>query len=133
MATDSVDKAFISLVFLFLAFSIIFSLLWIFAIHTPVDFRVLLGGNGLLFVVGLISLKMNVKAMTHQSVQVFLRLVYGSFILKFFVLAVVAFVYIAIFKKDVNKPALFGCFGLYFIYTFLEVRSVMKLSKKPNA
>ena len=133
MATDSVDKAFISLVFLFLAFSIIFSLLWIFAIHTPVDFRVLLGGNGLLFVVGLISLKMNVKAMTHQSVQVFLRLVYGSFILKFFVLAVVAFVYIAIFKKGVNKPALFGCFGLYFIYTFLEVRSVMKLSKKPNA
>jgi hypothetical protein len=133
MATDSVNKAFISLVFLFLAFSIIFSLLWIFAIHTPVDFRVLLGGNGLLFVVGLISLRMNVKAMMHQSVQVFLRLVYGSFILKFFVLAVVAFVYIAVFKKAVNKPALFGCFGLYFIYTFLEVRSVMKLSKKPNA
>ncbi len=133
MTTDSVNKAFISLVFLFLAFSIIFSLLWIFAIHTPVDFRVLLGGNSLLFVVGLISLRMNVKAMTHQSVQVFLRLVYGSFILKFFVLAVVAFVYIAVFKKAVNKPALFGCFGLYFIYTFLEVRSVMKLSKKPNA
>ena len=52
---------------------------------------------------------------------------------KFFVLAIAAFVYIAIFKKMISKPALFGCLGLYFLYTFIEMRSVMKMSKKPNA
>jgi hypothetical protein len=100
---------------------------------TAVDFRVLLGGNLLLFVVGMISLGMNTGAMKHQNTQGFLRLVYGAFILKFFILAIVAFIYISIFKKAINKPALFGCFGLYFIYTFIEMRSVMKQSKKPNA
>ena len=71
--------------------------------------------------------------MRHQNTQGFLRLVYGAFLLKFFVLAIVAFIYIAVFKKVINKPGLFGCFGLYFIYTFIEMRSVLKLSKKPNA
>jgi hypothetical protein len=127
------NRPFISLVVPFLGLMALFFLLWILNRGTAVDYRVLLGGNFLLFIIGIISLRMNLKAMEHQRVQVFLRLVYGSFILKFFVLAIVAFIYIAIFKKAVNKPALFGCFGLYFIYTFIEVRSVMKLSKKPNA
>jgi hypothetical protein len=128
-----ITKAFTSLVFLFLGLTMLFFLLWIFNKETVVDYRVLLGGNGLLFVVGLISLRMNTGAMKHQRTQGFLRLVYGAFILKFFVLAIAAFVYIAIFKKAVNKPALFGCLGMYFIYTFLEMRSVMNQSKKPNA
>jgi|SRR5450432_915688 hypothetical protein len=127
------SKAFTSLVFLFLSLTVLFFLLWIFNKDAQVDYRVLLGGNLLLFIVGMVSLRMNTNAMKHQNTQGFLRLVYGAFILKFFVLAIVAFVYIAIFKKAINKPALFGCFGMYFIYIFLEMRSVMKLSKKPNA
>jgi FtsH-binding integral membrane protein len=76
---------------------------------------------------------MNTRAMKHRNTQGFLRLVYGAFIFKFFVLAIAAFIYIAVFKKMISKPALFGCLGLYFIYTFFEIRSVMKMSKKPNA
>jgi hypothetical protein len=100
---------------------------------SAVDFRVLQAGNLLLFIVGWVSIHMSTKALRHKNVQVFLRLVYSSFLLKFFVLAIGAFIYIAIFKKEINKPALFGCFGLYFIYTFIEVRSVMKQSKNTNA
>jgi len=127
------QKAINSLVFLFLGLEALFFLLWIFIKDPAVDYRVLLGGNLLLFAVGLISLRMNSGAMKQQNTQGFLRLMYGAFILKFFVVAIAAFVYISIFKKAVNKPALFGCFGLYLIYTFLEMRSVMKQSKKPNA
>jgi len=94
---------------------------------------VLLAGNTLLFLVGLISFRMNTGAMRHQNTQGFLRLVYGAFIIKFFVLALAALTYIVIFKKMINKPALFGCVGLYFIYSFIEMRAVMKLSKKQNA
>jgi hypothetical protein len=76
---------------------------------------------------------MSTRALEHKNVQTFLRLVYGSFLMKFFVLAFAAIIYIAIYKKDTNIPALFGCFGLYFIYTFIELRTVMKQSKKRNA
>jgi hypothetical protein len=83
--------------------------------------------------VGWISVTMSKAALEHKNVQIFLRLVYGSFLLKFFVLAIGAFVYIALYKKNINKPALLGCFGLYIIYAIIELRSVMKQSKKPNA
>jgi hypothetical protein len=126
-------KVFTPIIFLFLALMAVFFLLWIFDKNSGVDYRVLMGGNLLLFIIGMISLKMNTGAMKHQNTQGFLRLVYGAFLLKFFVLAMVAFVYIALFKKAINKPGLFGCFGLYFIYTFIEMRSVLKMSKKPNA
>jgi hypothetical protein len=127
------NKSFIPLVLLFLGLTLLFFLLRVSFHDAPVDYRVLMGGNCLLFVVGIISSGMNTRAMKHQQTQGFLRLVYGAFIFKFFVLAIAAFVYIAAFKKMISKPALFGCLGLYFIYTFIEMRSVMKMSKKPNA
>jgi hypothetical protein len=126
-------KADIQIIYLFLVFSLAFFVLKYFLPGTAVSFNVLLYGNLLLFVIGWISIRMSSKAVQHKNVQVFLRLVYGSFIMKFFVLAIAAFIYISVYKKDVNKPALFGCFGLYVIYTFIEVRSVLKQSKKPNA
>src|SRR5664279_2191720 len=113
------NKTFVPLVILFLGLTLVFFLLHQSLSDQAVDFRVLLVGNALLFLVGLISFRMNTGAMKHRHTQGFLRLVYGAFIFKFFVLAIAAFVYIAIFKKMINKPALFGCLGLYFSYTFI--------------
>ena len=127
------NKTLFPLILLFLGLCLLFFLLRVFFHDEPVDYRVLMAGNGLLFIVGIISSGMNTRAMKHRNTQGFLRLVYGAFIFKFFILAIAAFVYIAIFKKMINKPALLGCLGLYFIYTFIEMRSVMKMSKKPNA
>ncbi len=127
------NKAYFPVLYLFLALSIIFLGLRYTLPPEAVDYRVLQIGNLLLFIVGWISVRMSIKALDHKNVQVFLRLIYGSFMLKFFVLAVGAFIYISMYKKNINKPALFGCFGLYFIYTFIEVRSVMKQRKKINA
>jgi len=127
------NKTFFPLIILFLAFTLVFFFLHRTFDNSPVDFRVLMGGNCLLFLVGVISSGMNISAMKHKQTHGFLRLVYGAFIFKFFVLAIAAFVYITVFKKMISKPALFGCLGLYFIYTFIEMRSVMKMSKKPNA
>ena len=54
--------------------------------------------------------------------------------IKFFICAIAAFVYIMAAKKNVNKPGLFICMGLYIVYTSLEISSVMKLLKqKKNA
>jgi hypothetical protein len=126
-------KAYFPLLFLFLGLSLVFLVLQYLIPGTFVNYRVLLVGNLLLFIVGWISVTMSKAALEHKNVQIFLRLVYGSFLLKFFVLAIGAFVYIALYKKNINKPALLGCFGLYIIYAIIELRSVMKQSKKPNA
>src|SRR3982751_5573813 len=127
------NKTFVPLIIFFLTLTLVFFFLHWYFPDQPVDFRVLLAGNTLLFLIGLISFRMNTGAMRHQNTQGFLRLVYGAFIIKFFVLALAALTYIVIFKKMINKPALFGCVGLYFIYSFIEMRAVMKLSKKQNA
>ena len=133
MQNGPLNKAELQIIYFFLAITLIFLVLRYMLPVSAVNFNVLLLGNLLLFLVGWISVRMSSKAVHHKNVQVFLRLVYGSFLMKFFVLAIAAFVYISVFRKEVNKPALFGCFALYIIYTFIEVRSVLKQSKKPNA
>ena len=124
MPTASARKGFFQLVYLFLGLGSVFLLLHFIFPLSGFDFRVLQIGNGLLFILGFISLKMSATALEHKNVQMFLRLIYGSFLLKFFVLAMTAFIYIAHFKKDVNKPSLLGCFGLYLFTLLLKcVRS----------
>jgi hypothetical protein len=133
MPTGSFRKSFLLLFYIFLILNSVFIFLNVFFPATTLDYHVLLAGNFLLFIVGSLSLRMSCLALEHKSVQGFLRLVYASFLLKFFILAIAAFMYIYIYKKNVNKPALFGCFAMYFIYTFIELRAVLKQPKKPNA
>lgn len=134
MQNGNVVKIYSPLLFLFLSLTALFLILqFTLPGASGVSFPVLHIGNLLLFIVGWVSIGMSSAALHHKSVQVFLRLVYGSFLLKFFILAAGAIIYIFLYRKNINKPALFGCFGLYFIYTFIEVRSVLKQSKKPNA
>jgi hypothetical protein len=133
MTTEPGVKIYYPVIYLFLALSAIILMLKFIQPQGAIDYIVLLSGNFLLFGIGWLTVRMNKKAMEHKNVQGFLRLVYGSFLVKFFFLAIAAFIYIAIYKKNINKPALFGCFGLYMVYTIVEVRSVMKMSKKSNA
>ncbi|HEY4965134.1 MAG TPA: hypothetical protein VII28_01995 [Puia sp.] len=133
MPTASGNKALFPVIYFFLIINIcLFSLQWLLPL-SGVNYRVLRIGNLLLFLVGCISVQMTVKALTDKNTQVFLKMIYGSFLLKFFVFAAAAFTYISMYKKEVNKPALFGCLGLYVFYTVIEVRSAMKQSKKSNA
>ncbi|MBD0293586.1 MAG: hypothetical protein ICV84_00060, partial [Flavisolibacter sp.] len=41
-----------------------------------------------------------------------------------------AFIYIATFRKDLNKPALCTLMGLYLVYTFIEVSLLTKTLKQ---
>ena len=133
MPIGSGNKAFLSLVYFFLLVSILIFALQYFMPRAAVDYRVLHIGNLLLFLVGSISVRMTLRALSDKNTQVFLRMIYGSFLLKFFAFAIAAFIYISMFKKEVNKPALFGSLGLYILYTIIEVRSALKQSKKTNA
>lgn len=94
-----------------------------------IDQDVLIIGNALLFLVMLISFLITQRSLKASNPNVFVRAMYGSFIIKFFILAIGAFVYIMATKENVNKPALFACMGLYIVYTFFEVSSLMRLLK----
>ncbi len=99
-----------------------------------VDYTVLVVGNLLVFGISFLSYWMAVKGLTTKNTHAFFRWVYGSVMIKLFLLAGVAFVYIMMNKEEVNKPALFFCMGLYVVYTFIEVSALMKVNKqKSNA
>lgn len=98
------------------------------------DSSVLIGGNLLIFLISFVSFAMGARGLASKSNPLFFRMVYGSFILKLLLLATAAFIYIMWAKKNVNKPALFLCMGLYVVYTFIEVSALIKTGKrKTNA
>ena len=98
------------------------------------DYAVLVFGNVLVFGICFLSYWMAVRGLTTKNTHAFFRWVYGSVMIKLFLLAGVAFVYIMMNKEEVNKPALFFCMVLYVVYTFIEVSALMKVNKqKTNA
>ena len=123
-------KYFIPLLGLFIAVISFANLFRNFLEQKGIDADVLIIGNSLIFLISLVSLYFHIKGFLHKNVQVFLRSVYGSMMLKMFGLAAVAAIYILVAKKEVNKPALFICMGLYIFYTALEMVQVFKLLKE---
>ena len=63
---------------------------------------VLILGNLLLFTVILISYFITFRSLHSPNPQAFIRSMYGSFMIKFFFLAIAAFVYIMVAKNDVK-------------------------------
>lgn len=94
------------------------------------DQSVLIIGNLVLFLVSLVSFLLARRSLQSTNPNAFVRAMYMSFIIKFFICAGAAFIYIMSVKKNVNKPALLICMGLYIVYTVIEVSSLTKLLKK---
>jgi len=98
------------------------------------DQNVLMIGNALLFVITIISFLLAQRGLKNTNTHAFIRAIIGGIMIKLFVFIIAAFVYISIFKKQINKPALFTCMGLYLVYTFFEVSVLTKqLKQKANA
>ncbi|NML22162.1 hypothetical protein HHL16_14865 [Pseudoflavitalea sp. G-6-1-2] len=95
-----------------------------------ISVNVMIVGNVILFFATLASFLLYYKSLRNNNVQVFLRMIYGGMFLKMMICLITAFVYIVTVKKGVSKGAVFGCMFLYFLYTFVEVAILMKLSKQ---
>jgi hypothetical protein len=94
-----------------------------------VDRDVLFIGNLVLFLSSLISFLVALRGLTAINPHAFVRSVYTSIMLKFFICILSALVYIMTYRKDINKPALFTCMGLYLVYTFFEIAVLTKTLK----
>ncbi len=90
---------------------------------------VVIGGNSVLFLVSIIAFFITARSFQNKNPQAFVRAMYGSFMIKFFIVVVAAFTYIIIVKKDVSKMALAVCALLYIVYTIFEIRGLNRLLK----
>jgi hypothetical protein len=94
------------------------------------DRDVLILGNLVLFAASFVSFSVALRGLDAKNPHAFVRSVYSSIMLKFFIAVIAALIYIASYKKEINKPALFTCMALYLLYTLLEVSVLTKILKK---
>jgi len=94
-----------------------------------VDPQVVIAGNLLLFAVTLGSFLLYRRAMLHPTTMGFLRNTYSGLFLKLLACIIAIFAYVLIAREHVNKPGIFACIFLYFLYALLEMRSLMQWNK----
>ena len=92
------------------------------------SWQVLTWGNVFLYIVTLVSMQLLSRGLQADRTQVFLRNAYSGILVKLFACAAAAFVYIMASGNNLNRGSLFGCMGLYLIYTFVEVSAILKQS-----
>ena len=97
-----------------------------------IDQMVLLWGNLLLFLVSIMSFMIMYRSLQSAKPKSSVTAMYSGFMIKFFAVALAAFVYIMYAKKEVNKPALIFCAGLYIIYTMFETRALLRILRQKN-
>lgn len=122
-------KVFFPLILIFIILNALFMVGRAKLENWGVNQEVLLYGNLYLFIITLLSFLISVKGLNTTNPHAFVRSVYGSIMLKLFATIIVAFIYIAIEKKELNKPAFFTLMGLYLVYTFIEVSILTKMLK----
>ena len=96
--------------------------------------EVLLIGHLVIVITTIASIILLLRGGRSTNPQGFVRSMYGSFMIRFFVILLAAFIYIMTAKKAVNKPALVALAIMYMLYSFMEVAVLIKLLKpKKNA
>ena len=101
--------------------------------HFGLNGKVLGIGNTIVYLATVLSYFLGLRGLGSANPHAFVRSVYVSIMLKFFICLHAALIYIITYRSNINKPAIFVCMGLYLVYTFIEVRILMeKLKEKPN-
>jgi hypothetical protein len=96
--------------------------------------KFLLAANLLLFCLSMLAFVIQVRGIQSVNTNVFIRSVYASLLVKIFIVIIALAAYLFITKGKINRPSVFTAMGLYILYTFIEVKQLMKISRrKTNA
>jgi hypothetical protein len=99
------------------------------AAQWSMDFMVVLVGNAVLFLATAFSFYLYSKALRNNNTQLFLRMMYSSLLVKMVFCLVATLLYLFIAGKDFNKAGIIASLILYVVYTYAEVKVLMRLSK----
>jgi len=95
-----------------------------------IDADVLLAGNLFICMLTLVSFWMMNNGLKSKSTAGFMSSVYGSFIIKLVLAALVVVIYAQWKGASMNTPGLLSSMFLYLVYTYLEVKGLLELVKK---
>jgi hypothetical protein len=129
MERKSLFRPALPLILLFICVNILLALLKIGPVH-GIQFSTLWAGNLILFMASLLSFLLFRRSLSGNNPHVFLRFVYAGMFLKMAICLAAAVLYLLLTKGEVSENAIFECFGLYFLYTFVEVKLLMRMSKQ---
>jgi hypothetical protein len=92
-------------------------------------FAVLWWGNSVLFPASILSLLSLRRALQNPSGRTFVRLVYMGMLIKTAICLGAVFVYGLLATKGVSPGGILTCFAFYILYTFVEIRTLLRMSK----
>lgn len=124
------SRAFSPVIIVFIVTTIILVVVPDLSFLWQMNKTVMIVGNAILFIATTISFLLFARSLGNSNVHGFMRMIYGGMFAKMLICLFAAVIYIMAVKKGVSKGAIFGCMFLYFVYTFLEISIIMKLSRK---
>ncbi len=95
-----------------------------------VDTDVVLGGNLILFLLSLFTLRRSAAAINDPNPHAFVTSYYAGFLIRLAGVAAAAFFYIYSMQGNVTKESVFVFMGLYAIYSMIEVSTLRKMLKE---
>jgi hypothetical protein len=99
---------------------------------TGADVRELHGANTIVFLATLAASVWLTIQFQRSGGQAALKGLYGGFMIRFFLIALSAFVYILLKRKEVNVPGLIGGAIFYVLYWLVEIRSLRSKMKSTS-
>ena len=128
MYTKNLSKVILPLFLLFIVIDAFIIYSHSYFVTTKVDLIAIFVSNCLLFVLSVLSLAMHGKAIQQKNANAMVRSVMGATLLKLFVLATAAFIYLFLKKSANVNYTLFIVMFMYIVYTALEVRTALKMN-----
>ncbi|HEY1017606.1 MAG TPA: hypothetical protein VGE25_01305 [Sediminibacterium sp.] len=108
------------------------SFLWREGLATvKISWQVVMGANLLLFLFAVLNIFAQLKTIAHAKPAAVIRGVMLGTFLKLIGLAVATVIYLVVAGPARSKNAIFVGMGLYFVYTWLEVRISLRMKSKP--
>ncbi len=123
-------RAFRPIVFVFIITNALFLSGKSLLARWSVNQEVMILGNIILFAATAISYYFYYKSLQNNNSHAFARMITLGMFIKLLLCLGASFIYIMVAGKEVNLGGVIGCMILYMIYTFMEVSSLMKLSKR---
>lgn len=126
----SAGKAFLPVSFAFAAISLLVVIVFFLLPQFASELRVVVWGNFILFGASALSFLFFWRSLRNTNPHGILRLVYSGMLIRMAICIVAVFIYLFLVQKAASKGGIAGCFLLYMLYTFLEVKILMQLSRK---
>lgn len=123
-------KALRPILIFFAAVNIVSATLYSTLKNWGLDTDVFLAGNLFICILTLVSFRMMHNGLQSKSTAGFMSSVYGSFIIKLVLAALVVVAYAKWKGNAMNTPALLASMFTYLVYTYLEVKGLLALVKK---